>query len=132
MFSTISTSIGHTKEEFTSLANVIANSNTEQKTSFIKTTDDIKKEYKNLTEHIKNEHIKQKESSKQITESIANDIKIKTNEIKTNFDNLTNSFEQNSKELDLVSNHFKSLGEQIPKALQVSLEELNRGLTGSF
>ena len=129
MFSTISTSIGHTKEEFTSLANVIANSNTEQKTSFIKTTDDIKKEYKNLTEHIKNEHIKQKESSKQITESIANDIKIKTNEIKTNFDNLTNSFEQNSKELDLVSNHFKSLGQQIPEALKISLEALNIGLT---
>jgi len=129
MFSTISNSIGHTKEEFTSLANVIANSNDEQKNSFIKTTDDVKKEYKNLTEHIKSEHTKQKDNAKQINESIANDLKVKTTEIKTNFDNLTNSFEKNKKELDLVSNHFKSLGEQIPKALQVSLEELNRGLT---
>ena len=129
MFSTISHSIGHTKEEFTSLANIIANNNEEQKNSFIRTTHDVKQEYKNLTEHIKSEHILQRENTKQINESIANDLKVKTTEIKTNFDNLTNSFEKNKKELELVSNHFKNLGEQIPKALQVSLEELNIGLT---
>jgi len=100
MFSTISNSIEDTKEEFTSLANIIIISNE-----------------------------KQKENIKQISESISSDIKVKTTEIKTNFDNLTHSFEKNKQELDLVSNHFKNLGEQIPKALQISLEELNRGLT---
>jgi len=116
-------------QEFNNLTDVVKTNNEEQKNSFIQTTTDITQSYSDLTEHIKNEHYKQKENTEKINKMIANDLSIKTNEIKLNFDNLTNSFEKNKQELDLVSNHFKALGEQIPKALQVSLEELNRGLT---
>jgi len=40
-----------------------------------------------------------------------------------------NSFEKNSAELNLISNHFKNMGIEIPNALSISLEQLNRGLT---
>ena len=60
---------------------------------------------------------------------ISNDFKMKFMEIKNTFDILTNSIEKNKKEIEIISNHFKNLGEQIPIALKVSLEELNRGLT---
>jgi len=100
MFSTITSNISQTKEEFT-----------------------------HLTEHIKEENSKQIDDSKKTTDKIANDIKIKTTEIKSNFDEVSNGFEKNKKELELISNHFKNLGEQIPTSLQVSLEALNRGLT---
>ena len=40
-----------------------------------------------------------------------------------------NSFEKNSAELNLISNHFKNMGLEIPNALSISLEQLNRGLT---
>lgn len=100
MFSTITTNITQTKEEFT-----------------------------HLTEHIKNENTKQLDTAKETSSKLALDIKIKTEEIKSNFNEVTQSFEKNKKELDLISNHFKNLGEQIPKALRISLEELNKGLT---
>lgn len=100
MFSTITHNISQTKEEFTY-----------------------------LTEHIKKENAKQINDSKESTARIANDIKIKTTEIKSNFDEVTHSFEKNKKELELISNHFKNLGEQIPKSLQISLNALNQGLT---
>ena len=100
MFLNISNNIGNTKEEFSSLARVILNSNEEQKNSFIGTTQEMKKSYSDVAEHIQE-----------------------------NFDTLTYKLEKNRQELDLVTNHFKSLGEQIPKALQISLDELNRGLT---
>lgn len=100
MFSTITNNISQTKEEFT-----------------------------HLTEHIKNENAKQIDDSKATTAKIGNDIKIKTTEIKSNFDEVSNGFEKNKKELELISKHFKNLGEQIPTSLKVSLEALNRGLT---
>lgn len=77
-----------------------------------------KEAFTHLTQHIK------EENSKQI-----DDIKMKTTKIKSNFDEVSHGFEKNRKELELISNHFKNLGEQIPTSLQVSLEALNRGLT---
>jgi len=73
--------------------------------------DSTKAEFRSLTEHIRQENRKQIDYSKETTKYI-----------------ITN-FEKNQKELELISNHFKNLGEQIPKALQISLEQLNRGLT---
>lgn len=82
-----------------------------------------------LTEHIKRENRQQIENSKQTTKEMANDFKIKTGEMKSNFDSLTSSLDKNKQQLEFISNHFKNLGVEIPKALQVSLEQLNRGLT---
>jgi biopolymer transport protein ExbB/TolQ len=70
-----------------------------------------KVEFSSLTEHIKQENKKQINSSQETNRYIIN------------------NFERNQKELELISNHFKNLGEQIPKSLQISLEQLNRGLT---
>ncbi len=39
------------------------------------------------------------------------------------------SFRQNQAQLELISKHFKNMGTQIPHALAISLEQLNRGLT---
>jgi DNA repair exonuclease SbcCD ATPase subunit len=72
---------------------------------------DTKVEFSSLTEHIKQENKKQINSSQETNRYIIN------------------NFERNQKELELISNHFKNLGEQIPKSLQISLEQLNRGLT---
>lgn len=100
MFSTITSNISQTKNEFTS-----------------------------LTSHIKEENSKQIDDTKETTAKIVKDIQLKTTEIKSSFDQVANGFEKNKKELDIISNHFKNLGEQIPQALKISLEELNRGLT---
>lgn len=88
-----------------------------------------KSEFSSLTQHIQNENSKQLEDAKKTSQELTQNIKNQTEEIKANFNEVTKSFEKNKKELDVISNHFKSLGEQIPKALQVSLEELNKGLT---
>jgi len=72
---------------------------------------DTKAEFRSLTKHIREENIKQINNSKETNRHILN------------------IFEENQKKLNLISNHFKNLGEQIPKALQISLEQLNRGLT---
>jgi len=77
-----------------------------------------KEAFTHLTQHIKEENRQQ-----------IDDIKMKTSKIKSNFDEVSHGFEKNRKELELISNHFKNLGEQIPTSLQVSLEALNRGLT---
>ena len=70
-----------------------------------------KKEFTSLSATIKEESLKQIEFSKNTLGKIALD------------------FEKNKKELDLISNYFRNMGEQIPKALEISLEQLNRGLT---
>ncbi len=70
-----------------------------------------KKEFTSLSVTIKEESLKQIEFSKNTLGKIALD------------------FEKNKKELDLISNYFRNMGEQIPKALEISLEQLNRGLT---
>ena len=82
MFTTITENIDQTKDEFTSLADVIKQSNESQKESFKSTTDEIQR-----------------------------------------------NFEKNKEQLSTISNHFKELGIEVPKALDVSLNELNRGLT---
>jgi len=61
--------------------------------------------------------------------TLSQSVETTTEEIKANFAELTDSFDKNKQELELISNHFKNLGIEIPKALQVSLNELNRGLT---
>jgi len=42
---------------------------------------------------------------------------------------LQESLERNTKQLEIITNHFKNMGQEIPKALNISLEQLNRGLT---
>ena len=79
--------------------------------SIINNIANTKVEFSSLTEHIKQENKKQINSSQETNRYIIN------------------NFERNQKELELISNHFKNLGEQIPKSLQISLEQLNRGLT---
>ncbi|MCK4441212.1 MAG: MotA/TolQ/ExbB proton channel family protein [Sulfurovaceae bacterium] len=100
--------------ELNSHLQTYANLSSSAKEMFSSITHNIsntKSEFTNLTEHIKKENRKQIESSKETNKYIIN------------------NFQRNQKELELISNHFKNLGEQIPKALQISLENLNRGLT---
>jgi hypothetical protein len=104
MFLSITKNISKTTEKFTNLTDTIATSNQEQKESFLSSHEEIKKAHIDLTQHIKSENNKQIESTKDL-------------------------FVKNKKELEIINKHFINLGEQIPKALQVSLSELNRGLT---
>ena len=48
---------------------------------------------------------------------------------KDSFNNLLNNLQKNQNEINLISSHFKSLGEQVPEALNISLNALNSGLT---
>jgi acyl carrier protein phosphodiesterase len=91
-------------EDFSNLAKTISLSNQNQKESFLSDNKEIKKAHSDLTKHIKSESIKQIEFNKEL-------------------------FTKNKAELDNISKHFNNLGKQIPKALQISLNELNRGLT---
>jgi acyl carrier protein phosphodiesterase len=104
MFLNITKNISKTTEEFKNLTDEISSSNQEQKESFLSDNKEIKKAHSDLTKHIKSESIKQIEFNKEL-------------------------FTKNKEELDNISKHFNNLGEQIPKALQISLNELNRGLT---
>jgi acyl carrier protein phosphodiesterase len=104
MFLNITKNISKTTEEFKNLTDEISSSNQEQKESFLSDNKEIKKAHSDLTKHIKSESIKQIEFNKEL-------------------------FTKNKAELDNISKHFNNLGEQIPKALQISLNELNRGLT---
>jgi len=45
----------------------------------------------------------------------------------TNVD-ISNSFKTNKRQLDIIGAHFRTMGTEIPKSLQVSLSELDRGL----
>ena len=151
MFEVISNNISKTKEDFTTLTKSILENNTEQKDSAIKNNDSIKASYTNLTKHIKEENNSQIEFNKEIINETKEDFKslaksiLKNNteqkdsainnndSIKASYTNLTKYIKEendkNKDELALISTHFKTLGEQIPKALEVSLNELNRGLT---
>ena len=129
MFLSINKNISLTKEDFMSLTKTIVFNNEEQKNNFLATTNDIKQSYLDLTKHIQKQHSLEQESLKNSIDSIEENIKSKITEIKNNFDNLTKSFEENKKELDLMSIHFKNLGERVPKAVEKSLESLNVGLT---
>ncbi|MCK4441331.1 MAG: hypothetical protein KAU90_04945, partial [Sulfurovaceae bacterium] len=96
---------------YTELTEIIKVSNGKQKENFLRNNQEIKDSYISLTKHMK------EESNKQIVYN------------EKVFEELINNFEKNKKELDIISNHFKNLGIEIPKALEVSLNELNRGLT---
>ena len=91
-------------EEFSSLAQTISSSNEKQKKSFLENNEEIKKAHITLTKHIKTETNKQIDFTKEL-------------------------FSKNKEELDNIGKHFNKMGEEIPKALQISLNELNRGLT---
>jgi len=70
--------------------------------------------FKNLTNNINNDVMKQQEIIKEF--------------IKTSTNQLINSFEKPKEELNLIIEHFKQIEQQIPRALEVSLENLNNGL----
>jgi len=91
-------------KEFSHLAQTISSSNAKQKESFLSNIKEIKKSYLDLTKNIKSENIKQIKFNKEV-------------------------FAKNREELDNIGKHFNKMGEEIPKALQISLTELNRGLT---
>ena len=91
-------------EEFSDLAQSISSSNKKQKDSFLSDNKEIKKAHLDLTKNIKSENEKQIKFNKEL-------------------------FSKNKEELDNITKHFNNLGEEIPKALQISLNELNRGLT---
>ncbi|SHO81099.1 putative membrane protein [hydrothermal vent metagenome] len=108
---TFNSMINNVQGSYEDLIKVVKVSNNEHKESLLRNNEEIKVSYQNLTKDIKEGTLKQISYNKEI------------------FENLRNNFEKNKKELDIISNHFKNLGEEIPKALQVSLQELNRGLT---
>ena len=111
MFLTIANSISEIKNEFTELSRATLSNTKIQQESILS----IKQSYVDVTQHIKDENSKQVKYTKKALNDTFNEIK--------------DSFDKNIAELNLVSKHFKNLGEQIPKALGVSLNELNRGLT---
>ena len=104
MFFSITKNISKTTEKFEKLTDAISSSNQEQKKSFLSNNKEIIKSYSVLTQHIKDENKKQIKLNKEL-------------------------FSKNKEELENISKHFNNLGEGIPKALQISLNELNRGLT---
>jgi biopolymer transport protein ExbB/TolQ len=79
------------------------------------TFDTTKYAYESLRKKIEAENTKQVEYNKEMLESI--------------FEDIQENFNINKEKLDLISQHFKNLGIEIPKALDVSLTQLNRGLT---
>ena len=107
MFDNLKENMDKTKLEFDNLTQNIKNNNEEQKNHTIKKIDEIKGMFDNLTKFIQNKH----------------------NEEKDSFKHFIDKMEKTIKELELITNHYKNLGEEIPKALQISLENLNRGLT---
>jgi hypothetical protein len=72
------------------------------------------------------------EISKFITEN-SDEVKTKFAEsirsVEGNFSNALEALERQRYEINVVSSHFRVLGEEIPEALRVSLEELNGALT---
>ena len=107
MFSTISNNISDTKSEFISLTEHIKQENFKQQSDISYTTAKINEEFTKLSNVVS-----------------------KNNEIqKDSFNNLLNNLQKNQNEINLISSHFKSLGEQVPEALNISLNALNSGLT---
>jgi len=82
------------------------------------------RQIKELSKHLKT-YAHLSSSAENMFSSITNNI----SHTKDAFNTLTNSLDRNKQQLELISNHFKNLGIEIPKALEVSLEQLNRGLT---
>jgi ABC-type transporter Mla subunit MlaD len=65
----------------------------------------------------------------QTNEKEAKAFVVKTDLVIDEFEKLFASIEQNKAVITLITEHFKELGETIPNALAISLEELNLGLT---
>jgi GTP-dependent phosphoenolpyruvate carboxykinase len=74
----------------------------------------INSNFTNLTENIGQESVKQQ---KEIKNFIRNSAEI-----------IFMNIEENNKKVELITEYFKKLGEEIPTALKVSLENLNNGL----
>jgi len=100
----------------------------------------ISKQFKELSTTIENGNSLQKESFEEMNRSIVNavsqngkfiqDTFAKSMEgVVESFKLAYNSLERQRYEINVITNHFKIMGEQIPEALRVSLDELNKGLT---
>jgi len=60
---------------------------------------------------------------------LSSDIKLRVSEILKGIEDIRDSYKLNEKEINLIIKHFKTMESEIPKALAISLENLNRGLT---
>jgi hypothetical protein len=129
--------LNQNNQEFSNLAQSISSSNQEQKKSFLSNNEKIMESYSILTQHIKDENTNQAESHKELLNQNNQEIKKAHLDLTKNikFENEKQIkfnkelFSKNKEELENISKHFNNLGEEIPKALQISLNELNRGLT---
>jgi hypothetical protein len=65
----------------------------------------------------------------QNSDEVARKFDESVNSLEANFSNALQSLERQRYEINLVSNHFRTLAEQVPEALRVSLNELNGALT---
>lgn len=85
--------------------------------------------FDDLSKNILSNNQKQLENFKDNTKNMVDDFKEKTVMIKNDFDIVINEFAKNQKEIDVITTHFAKMGKEVPNALRISLEELNRGLT---
>lgn len=60
---------------------------------------------------------------------LSSDIKLMVSDILKSIENIRDGYRLNEKEINLIIKHFKTMESEIPKALAISLENLNRGLT---
>ncbi|EJF07034.1 biopolymer transport protein [Thiovulum sp. ES] len=65
------------------------------------------------------------ESSDEVAQKVDDSVK----SIEGNFSNALQSLERQKYEINVVSSHFRTLAEQVPEALRVSLNELNNALS---
>jgi ABC-type transporter Mla subunit MlaD len=65
------------------------------------------------------------ESSNEVAQKVDDSVK----SIEGNFSNALQSLERQKYEINVVSSHFRTLAEQVPEALRVSLNELNNALS---
>jgi hypothetical protein len=61
-------------------------------------------------------------------QTIAGEFSQKIGTLKESFSYAYESLERQRYEINIITNHFRLLGEQIPKSLRISLDELNKGL----
>ena len=100
----------YAEQNIEEIKNVHTNSSELVKEKFEK----INSNFTNLTENIGQESVKQQ---KEIKNFIRNSAEI-----------IFMNIEENNKKVELITEYFKKLGEEIPTALKVSLENLNNGL----
>ena len=100
----------YAEQNIEEIKNVHTNSSELVKEKF----EEINSNFTNLTENIGQESVKQQ---KEIKNFIRNSAEI-----------IFMNIEENNKKVELITEYFKKLGEEIPTALKVSLENLNNGL----